>query len=124
MIKKNEMKDLLVNKGWYFEVNSEATFITQIEPKDISKYISMDELNEFTRARLGEMYNDPSNDSYYTPQQLAKINIERMIEDNDIGGSIYNTKDGKLLELECDSDTYRLAVKWFINLDKLEGIIS
>lgn len=84
----------------------------------------MASLNKITREVLREMFNDPNDFGYYTDEQIARINIEQMISDRDIGGMIYQTVDGRVLTLECDSDTYTLCLNWFINLDKNEVFIA
>ena len=122
-IKKfNDHKSNAIKKNYSLN-KSKSTFVNEIEPLEIKNYIKIDELNDFTRKMLSEIYNDPSDSSYYTPQQLEKINVEKMIERDEIWGSLYDSPDGRILQLECDSDIYRLQVSWFINIDKKEGII-
>ena len=127
MIKKSENKlgGITIDKGWYLEMDkSKVTFIKEVNPNQISTYLSFDELNIFTRERLAEIFNDPSDRSYYTPEQLAKVSIEKLISEKDIGGGLYESPNGRILELECDSDYFELAIKWFINLDTKEGFID
>lgn len=94
--------------------------VKEVKPSDISNFLHLKELTEYTQKRLGEMYSDPEDSSYYTPQQLKKITISKMIEENEIWGTLY---EGNMLELECDSDTYRLAVIWYIDLDNKQATI-
>jgi hypothetical protein len=112
------------NESELRKVRTHYNFIKELSGSEISDFIDIDDLNTFTRERLAELYNDPSDSSYFTPQQLGKIDINKMIQNNEIGGALYNTPIGKVISLECDSDTYRLSLLWIINLDDNTGIID
>lgn len=93
---------------------------TKKEVSDLSQLVNYDELTKVTQEALSEMYGDPEDNSYYTPQQLKKITIQKMVEKDEIWGSV---NQNNILYLECDSDTYRLAINWIIDLNKNEVFI-
>lgn len=90
------------------------------EVSDLSKFVSYKELTEVTREALSKMYGDPEDSSYYTPQQINTISIEKMVEKDEIWGSL---NEDNILYLECDSDTYELAINWIIDLNTNEVCI-
>jgi hypothetical protein len=92
----------------------------ETEVSDLSEFINTEELTIVTQEALSQMYGDPEEDSYYTPQQLKRITISRMVEENEIWGTI---DQNNILRLECDSDTFRLAIEWVINLNTKEVFI-
>jgi hypothetical protein len=90
------------------------------ELKNISEVVDVNELTKVTQEALSIMYGDPEEDSYYTPQQIKKITIQKMVEEGEIWGSLHS---GNIVSLECDSDTYRLAINWTIDLNSKEVYI-
>ena len=81
-----------------------------VDSNQIGNYVDLDSLNVLIKDFL----------------KRKKFDIQTLIDEDEIAGSIYTSKDGltKILHLDSDSDYYRFTLCLFIDLNSGETFIS
>jgi hypothetical protein len=82
----------------------------KVDLENLRDYVNIDSLNTFTKEITGR----------------KRFSIEKLIEKDEISCNIFTDRENgtEIMHIDCDSDTYRLTLVWFINLTTGEVVIS
>jgi hypothetical protein len=113
-----EVKPYVVIISNYHGLNYEYIDLdtrSDIEVNELNKIIDLDSLNKVINERGKDLF----------PKRKKGIKLSKLIENDEIGGSIYVANDGtRILHLDSDSDYYRLTLCLFINLHTGETLVD
>jgi hypothetical protein len=113
-----EVKPYVVKKSNYHTINYEYINLntrSDIELYQLVDIVDLDSLNKVINERGKDLF----------PRRKNGIKLSKLIENDEIGGSIYVANDEtKILHLDSDSDYYRLTLCVFINLNTGETLVD
>lgn len=109
----SKLDGFVIKRSYYHAINMGV-----INPRDIDNDVNADDIKNFVDIeQLNKLINEKIS---------RKVKLSKLIEEEEIGGTVYDGKDGetKILHLDCDSDTYRTTIVVFVNLNTGETFVS